>query len=462
MGEIRMKTRGNVAAVLAKAEAGGAYAVELAALRRRLRQLGEHQAGLLPGEVLEPVADLPRLEELPEPPPGQARDVLGRLVVVKLNGGLGTSMGLAGPKSLIEVKPGMSFLDVLARQVLALRERHRARIPLVLMNSPATRGPSLEVLRRYDGLRVPGVPLDFLQGREPKIRADDLLPVQWPADPELEWCPPGHGDIYPALAASGTLDVLLGAGLRYAFVSNSDNLGALADARIAAWLAAEQVPFALEAVRGTAADRKGGHLARYQGRVVLRETAQVPGGDTSFTDVERWRWYNTNNIWIDLRALKGLQAADPAAPALPLVVNSKTVDPRDPASTPVIQLESAMGAAIGSIPGARAVQVPRSRFAPVKTTDDLLVVRSDAYQLTSDGEMMPRFDGPGPVVTLDKEFYGLLSGFEQRFPAGPPSLRRCRRFEVVGDVTFGADVVAVGDVEVAGPRHVPDGEVLGG
>ena len=139
--------------------------------------------------------------------------------------------------------------------------------------------------------------------------------MRWPADPELEWCPPGHGDIYTALAASGTLDALLGAGLRYAFVSNSDNLGALADVRIAAWLAAQQVPFALEAVRGTPADRKGGHLARYQGRVVLRETAQVPDGDTSFTDVERWRWYNTNNIWIDLRALQDLQAADPAAPA---------------------------------------------------------------------------------------------------------------------------------------------------
>ena len=229
--------------------------------------------------------------------------MLDRLVVVKLNGGLGTSMGLSGPKSLLEVKPGTSFLDVLATQVLALRERHGARLPLVLMNSAATRGPSLDALRRYDGLRVPGVPLDFLQGREPKLRADDLQPVQWPADPELEWCPPGHGDIYTALAASGTLDALLGAGLRYAFVSNSDNLGALADVRIAAWLAAQQVPFALEAVRGTPADRKGGHLARYQGRVVLRETAQVPDGDTSFTDVERWRWYNTNNIWIDLRAL---------------------------------------------------------------------------------------------------------------------------------------------------------------
>ena len=456
-----MNTSGHVAAILAKAEAGGLRGAELAALRRRLRQLGERQPGLLPAEVLEPLADLPSRDELPDPPPGQAREVLDRLVVVKLNGGLGTSMGLSGPKSLIEAKPGRSFLDVIATQVLALRQRYGVRLPLVLMNSAVTRDPSLDVLRRYDGLRVPGVPLDFLQGQEPKIRADDLQPVQWPADPELEWCPPGHGDIYTALAASGTLDALLSAGLRYAFVSNSDNLGALADVRIAAWAAAGQVPFALEAVRGTLADRKGGHLARYQGRVVLRETAQVPDGDTSFTDVERWRWYNTNNIWIDLRALADLQDADPGAPVLPLIVNRKTVDPRDPASTPVIQLETAMGTAIGSIPAARAVHVPRSRFIPVKTTNDLLVVRSDAYELTSDGRMRPGFDGPGPVVTLDERYYELLPDFEQRFPAGAPSLRRCRRFEVEGDVTFGAGVVVVGDVRGTGPRHVPDGEVLG-
>ncbi|HEX6519118.1 MAG TPA: UTP--glucose-1-phosphate uridylyltransferase [Streptosporangiaceae bacterium] len=456
-----MDMPGYIPAVVAKAEAGGVHGAELAALRRRLRQLGERQAGLLPGEVLEPVADLPRLDDLPGPSSGPARDALDRLVIVKLNGGLGKSMGLSGPKSLLEVKPGANFLDVLARQVLALRERHGARLPLVLMNSAVTRDPSLEVLHRYDDLSVPGVPLDFLQGREPKVRADGFEPVHWPADPELEWCPPGHGDIYPALEASGMLDALLGAGLRYAFVSNSDNLGALADVRIAAWLAAEQVPFALEAVRGTAADRKGGHLARYQGRLVLRETAQVPGGDTSFTDVERWRWYNTNNIWIDLRALKDLQAADLAAPDLPLIVNRKIVDPRDPGSTEVIQLESAMGAAIGSIPGARAVHVPRSRFAPVKTTDDLLVVRSDAYELTSDGQMRPGFDGEEPLVTLDDDYYRMLPDFEQRFPAGPPSLRRCRRFQVEGDVTFGADVVAVGEVRVTGPRHVPDGNVLG-
>jgi UTP--glucose-1-phosphate uridylyltransferase len=457
-----VNTTGSVAAVLAKAEGDGARGPELATLRRRLHQLGEQQSGLLPGDDLEPLADLPSLGELPEPPADQARAVLDQLVIIKLNGGLGTSMGLSGPKSLIEVKPETTFLDVIATQVLALRKRHGgARLPLVLMDSTATRGPSLELLRRYPGLELPGVPLDFLQGREPKIRADDLSPVEWPADPELEWCPPGHGDIYPALEATGTLDALLEAGLRYAFVSNSDNLGAIADVRIAAWIAAEQVPFALEATRGTPADRKGGHLASYQGHIVLRETAQVPDGDNSFSNVERWRWYNTNNVWIDLRALKELQASDPAAPSLPLIINRKTVDPRDSSSTPVIQLESAMGAAIGSIPGARAIQVPRPRFAPVKTTDDLLVVRSDAYDLTAAGVMKPAYDGTGPLVSLDKDYYRLLPDFDKRFPAGPPSLLRCQRLNVDGDVTFGANVAVVGDVHLTGPRHIPDGEVLG-
>ncbi len=457
-----MDAPAHVRATLTKAEKAGAHPAELAALRRRLQQLDEPQAGVLPGDALEPLSDVARLDELPEPPAEQAREVLDRLVVVKLNGGLGTSMGLSGPKSLLEVKPGMSFLDVIATQVLAVREQHRARLPLLLMNSAGTRGPSLAVLDRYGELRDQASPRDFLQGREPKLRADDLHPVEWPADPELEWCPPGHGDLYTALAASGTLDRLLDAGLRWCFVSNSDNLGATVDVRLAAWVAAEQIPFAMETVRGTPADRKGGHLALHRGRVVLRETAQVPEGDASFTDVERWRFYNTNNLWIDLRALRQLQKADPAAPVLPLIVNRKTVDPKDPSSTPVIQLETAMGAAIGSIPGARPVLVPRTRFAPVKTTDDLLVVRSDAYQLAGDGRMVPTFDGPGPVVTLDPGHFRLMPDFEQRFPAGAPSLRRSTRLRVEGDVTFGADVVVEGDVHLTGPRHVADGEVLRG
>ncbi len=447
-------------AVLAKARADGAHPADLAALRRRLQQLEQPDAGQLPGGDLEPLRGVPRLEELPQPSEAEARQVLDRLVVVKLNGGLGTSMGLSGPKSLLQVKPGRSFLDIFAQQVLATREWYDARLPLLLMNSLATREPSLRTLARHPATAANGqVPLDFLQGREPKLRESDRRPVEWPQDPELEWCPSGHGDLYTSLAASGTLDALVDAGMRWCFVSNSDNVGALPDPRLASWVAAEGVPFAMEAVRGTPADRKGGHLASYQGRTVLRETAQVPPGDASFTDVDRWQYYNTNNLWIDLQALQALQASDPGGPALPLIINRKTVDPSDPASTPVLQLETAMGAAIGAIEGARAVLVPRERFAPVKTTDDLLVVRSDAYQLTRDGRLQATVDGL-PVVSLDPALFRLLPDFERRFSAGAPSLRGCRSLTVKGDVSFGAGVVVEGTVEVTGPRHVADGEVL--
>ena len=410
-----------------KLEEDGASEGVVAAFERRFAQLGDPQAGMLHGDELEPVEEPPALDDLPE---GQAPPI----AIVKLNGGLGTSMGLTGPKSLIEVKPGVTFLDVIARQAQA------ARAPLVLMTSfstdEATRSTNIAART-------------FLQSREPKLREDDRRPVEWPEDPALEWCPPGHGDVYVSLAASGTLDALLDEGIAYAFLSNSDNLGATPDPRIAAWAAAQQVPFVMEVVRGAAADRKGGHIARRRddGRIVLRETAQTPPDDGSFTDVERWRFYNTNNLWVDLRALKALLADDPAGPELPLIVNRKTVDPRDAHSTPVLQLETAMGAAIGAIEGARAVRVPRTRFAPVKTTDDLLVIRSDAYTL-DDGHLRPTFDGDPPVVALDPDHYKSLSDLERRFPKGPPSLRHARSFTVKGDVTFGAGTVVRGDGEV--------------
>src|SRR6185312_14492400 len=203
-----------LAAALDKMRAAGAHPAELAAMTRRVEQLDDPDAGRLSGDVLEPLEDLPLLDELPEPSPERAREVLDALAVVKLNGGLGTSMGLSGPKSLLEVKPDASFLDVIATQVLALRDRYSARLPLVVMNSASTTAPSLQALRRHEGLREQEVPLEFLQGREPKLRADDLMPVEWPANPDLEWCPPGHGDLYTALAASGMLETLLGAGLR--------------------------------------------------------------------------------------------------------------------------------------------------------------------------------------------------------------------------------------------------------
>ncbi|MDP9345828.1 MAG: UTP--glucose-1-phosphate uridylyltransferase, partial [Actinomycetota bacterium] len=391
---------------LARMRDDGAGPAALAAFARRLDQLAAGPgAGLLPGDELEPVADPPRLADLD----GDAQDVRGRVAVIKLNGGLGTSMGLRAPKSLIEVKPGHTFLDLIVRQARA------QGLPLVLMNSATTRDPSMAAAG--GGVR------DFVQGREPRLWADSREPVDWPADRALEWCPAGHGDVYVSLEESGMLATLRAEGVDWAFMSNADNLGAIADLRLPAWAEAQGAPFVMEVVRGAAGDRKGGHLARHDGRLVLRETAQVPDGDESFAGVDRWRFYNTNNLWVDLRRL------DPAALDLPLIVNRTPVDPADPASPDVLQLETAMGAAIGAIDGARAVHVPRARFAPVKTTDGLLLVRSDAYALREDGVLEPRFDGDPPVVTLGPAARR-LEDFEARFPAGPPSLRDRTAFTV--------------------------------
>ena len=451
-----------------KMRAAGVPDVAIATIRHYYEQLAQGASGLVPESEIEPVDTVPDFDELEDPADG-ARDALDRTVVIRLNGGLGTSMGMTRAKSLLPVKDGLSFLDVIARQVLELRRRHDARVPLVLMDSFHTRDDSLAALERYPDLAA-DVPLDFIQNKEPKIRVDDLMPVEWPADPELEWCPPGHGDIYTALVTSGMLETLLEHGYEYAFQSNSDNLGAGLDPRILAWFAAEGIPFLMEVAQRTEADRKGGHLARRgDGRLLLRETAQTPEEDlAAFTDTSRHRFFNTNNLWVNLGALAAALEARGNVLGLPMIVNRKTVDPTDPSSPAVYQLETAMGAAIEVFEGAQALRVPRARFAPVKTTNDLLVLRSNCYVLTADEHVVlaPERNGGPPFVDLDPPHYKLLGDFEPRFPAGPPSLLRAQRFVVRGDVVFGAGVVIAGDVEVeaAGRAqvHIDDGTVLEG
>ena len=424
--------------------------------------LREGDQGTLPEAELEPLTEVPSSEDLPEPEDDSA---LERVVVLKLNGGLGTSMGMTQAKSLLEVKDGHTFLDVIAHQVLHLREQHDAAIPLLLMNSFATRDDTLEALKRYPELRIKGLPVDFVQGKVPKLLADGFEPVTWEADPTLEWAPPGHGDVFTSLATSGTLATLLERGYEYLFLSNSDNLGAVLEPRILDWFAREQLPFLSEVVDRTEGDRKGGHLARRRdgGGLVLRETAQVPDEDQeAFEDVERHRFFNCNNIWVNLRALKRALEERDGVLGLPMIVNRKTVDPSDPSSPEVVQLETAMGAAIGVFEGAGAVHVPRARFAPVKTTSNLLVVRSDAYELADDWTVrLAAQREAAPIVDLSDEFK-LLRDFEERFPAGAPSLVKAERLEVEGDVRFGADVVVRGEVRIEGPASIPDGAVLEG
>ncbi len=449
-------------ASLEKMRRAGLADAAVETFRHYYEQLVAGETGTLAESEIEPLDELPEFEELPE---SDAADVLDRAVVIKLNGGLGTSMGMTGPKSLLEVKEGRTFLDVIAEQVLELRRRSGARLPLVLMNSFTTQKASLDALAAHAGLQA-DVPADFLQNQEPKLREDDLCPADWPRDPDLEWCPPGHGDLYTALQTSGMLERLLDQGYRYAFVSNVDNLGAVLEPRILAWFAAEGAPFLSEAIDRTEADKKGGHLARRRdgGGLVLRESAQVDDDDLdAFQDTERHRFFNANNLWVDLEALAALLDERGPVLGLPLIVNRKTVDPGDKTSTPVIQLETAMGSAIGVFDGAVALRVPRRRFTPVKTTSDLLVLRSDAYELTPQHYVdlvAARADRGAPLVELSDEFK-LVRDFEARFPDGPPSLVEAERLSVEGDVTFGSDVTVRGTARVEGPAQVNDGAVLG-
>ena len=437
-------------------------AIETFAHYYRLLEHGE--TGMIPESTIEPVeiealADVTVSEET-------AAEALRKTAVIKLNGGLGTSMGMDRAKSLLCVRKGMSFLDIIARQVLHLREKYDAPLPLILMNSFRTSDDTMAALARYDDLRVEGLPLEFLQNKEPKLLVDDLSPVSWPKDPDLEWCPPGHGDIYTALLGTGLLDDLLAAGYERVFVSNSDNLGAVPDPRLAGWFAQTGAPFAIEAVRRTPSDRKGGHFARRKndGRLVLRETAQTLDEDKSaLADLDRHRYCSTNNLWVDLRALKDVMDQRDNILGLPLIRNVKTVDPGDKSSPEVIQVETAMGAAIEVFEGATLIEVGRDRFVPVKTTNDLLVLRSDVYDIGRDF-VLDQVSDEIPFVDLDGDYFKLVGEFDKRFPEGAPKMRKATSFTVNGDVTFCRDVEVVGEVTVEGGagERVDSGTVLNG
>ena len=425
--------------------------------------------GTIPESTIDPLTDVPSLEDH-APSDETLSAALRQVAMVKLNGGLGTSMGITGPKSALVVKDGLSFLDVIARQTLALRKQYGVDLPLILMNSFRTRDESLAILGRYPDLDLDGLPIDFLQSTEPKLRVDDLSPVDWPADPELEWCPPGHGDVYLSLSTTGLLKALLDKGFRYVFLSNADNLGATCDPRIAGWLVENDVPYVAEVCDRTVNDRKGGHLAvrKSDGQLVLRDSAMVEQQDEdAFQDIARHTTFHANNLWVDLRVLDRLlsdsEARGEAGIGLPILVNRKTVDPSDSASTDVIQIETAMGGAVGRIEGARAIHVPRTRFRPVKTTNELLLVRSDIFELDDQSAIVSLITHPDPYVDLDKP-YKLVPGFEERFPKGAPSLREATSLRVEGDVTFGADVVCIGDVTVraSGRSTIEDGRRLTG
>ncbi len=433
--------------VLRKMREASLSSAACASFESAWRQAATGHAGLMAEDSLDPADGIPDFADITSASPDAA--LLDRLCVIKLNGGLGTSMGLEKAKSLIQVKDGLTFLDFIARQILWLRKRHGTKGPrFLLMDSFSTSADTIAYLSRYSDL-APDGKLDFLQNKVPKILASSLRPAHWPQDPELEWCPPGHGDLYPSLFGSGCLQSLADEGVEYLFVSNSDNLGATVDAGLLAWFAQSGLSFLMEVAARTASDRKGGHLARRKsdGRLVLREVAQCPEADlANFQDITRHRYFNTNTLWLRVSDLLAALQENGGALPLPLIKNTKTVDPRTPSSPQVLQLETAMGAAIECFAKSGAVLVPRTRFAPVKTTSDLLVLRSDAYTVTEDErlELAPERNGVPPEVILEDRYYKTLTGLEAGFERRAPSLRGCSHFRVEGPWRFENGVVCQG------------------
>ena len=419
-------------------------------------QLLRGATGYIASEEARPLDDVPALEEV-ERKGAVPFDILDRTVMIKLNGGLGTTMGLNGPKASIVVKDGLSFLDIALRHVLHMRQKHHVRLPLILMNSYNTRSEARSTLARYPSFRQ-DVPHDFVQHKVPRIWKHDLSPVEWPDEPRLEWCPPGHGDIYLALLTSGMLDKLLDNGFEYALISNVDNLGATIDLNILAHFVEHDIPILMEAAARTPADRKGGHLARHPKKgLILREIAQCPPDEIDlFQDTRRYRYFNTNNLWVNLPRLKSVLAEQGGMMKLPLIRNEKPVDPRNADTPPVYQLETAMGQAIGIFPYAEAIVVPRDRFIPVKDTNDLLTVWSDAFYLASDYSLrLDRTRSRKPLVDLDKRYYGRLDQLRKRFGAGVPSLVNCSTLKVRGDVHFEDHAVLEGDVLIRNAERTP-------
>ena len=486
-----------------KMRAAGLSDACIAAFRHNYTALVAGETGQIPESDIQPVTELPRYADIDRCATPDS-SLLAQTVVLKLNGGLGTSMGLESPKSLLPVKDGMTFLDLIAKQVLHLRGVGQAFQPggagdfpvarseagntgqespvnrqagkpalqagvrFLLMNSFSTSEPTLAALKKHPELGKLKS-LELMQNFVPKIDLATSRPASWPANPQLEWCPPGHGDLFPALLGSGWLDRLLAEGVKYLFVSNADNLGASLDLHLLGYFSNSNQPFLMEVCERTAADRKGGHLARRNGQLLLRESAQCPPADeAAFQDITRHRFFNTNNLWVRLDLLAEVLKGHGGLIPLPLIKNVKTVDPRDSTSPKVVQLETAMGAAIECFENAGAIVVPRSRFAPVKTCSDLLAVRSDAYEITSDWriELRAERQGQPPALNLDSAHYKLVDQLDALTKGGVPSLRACDSLTVKGAVQFNSGNVFRGKMSLtnggAEPKPLPAGEYADG
>lgn len=422
----------------------------ISAFESTFNSLVSGATGIIPEDTISPVPSLVHTDSLDIEPD---TSLLSSTVFLKLNGGLGTGMGLDKAKSLLKVKGDDTFLDLTAKQVMCMRKELGQNVKFMLMNSFSTSDDTMSHLKeKYPSLASEDG-LEMLQNKVPKLDASTFEPATCESNPSNEWCPPGHGDLYAALIGSGSLDTLLKGGFKYLFVSNSDNLGATLDLKILTHFAKSDASFMMECCQRTENDKKGGHLAirNSDKHLILRESAMCADEDEgSFQDITKHQFFNTNNLWIRLDKLAEIVEKSGGYIPLPMIKNAKTVDPKDDSSTKVIQLETAMGAAIECFEGASAVVVPRSRFAPVKKCNDLLMLRSDAYVITDDfrAVLNPKCDGVAPIISIDSKKYKLVDKLEEATKDGIPSLVQCKRLTIKGLVRMSSKTTFVGECKI--------------
>ena len=397
---------------------------------------------------------LVRYDSLKAPERTHLEAALARLGVCKLNGGLGTTMGCHGTKSAIAVREKKTFLDLTVDQVGELNKKYPVDVPLLLMNSFRTHDDTERLVGKYLG--NPEI-LTFCQNQFPRLleEGDGFLDLKkFGSD---VWYPPGHGDLYSCLADQGYLDRLLADGREILFVSNVDNLGAGVDLRILHYMLREDIPFLMEVTPKTAADTKGGTLYQEKGRIKLLEVANVPPEHVAeFCGQQKFKIFNTNNIWINLARLKELLEKGPLD--LDVIVNRKIVK-----GQPVLQLETAIGTAFNCFPEAVGLIVPRDRFFAVKRTCDLLYLWSDLFHLERGSlKKNPKRISPNlPRITLHEPFDDLQE-FQKRIPVAP-SMVELDSLEIGGAVRFNGAVTLKGTVRLIANKkslRIPKGTVL--
>lgn len=410
----------------------------------------------IPDDVIKFYADIQQRELK------NVKELLNKLVVVKLNGGLGTSMGCRGPKSAISVRNDLTFLDLTVQQIEYLNKTYETNVPLVLMNSFNTDEDTGKILCKYNQVKVHI--FTFNQSRFPRILRESLLPLpKSDLDNSNSWYPPGHGDIYESFYNSGLLQQFLNDGKKYVFISNIDNLGATVDLHILNFLLNPSngpVPeFVMEVTDKTRGDIKGGTLVEYEGKPRLLEIAQVPKEQVDeFKSVSKFKIFNTNNLWVNLEAMK--RVVEENSLHMEIIVNNKISE----CGANVIQLETASGAAIKCFEGSMGINVPRKRFLPVKTTSDLLLVMSNLYSMRTGALEMSRLRSfpTVPLVKLGTTFQ-TVKEFLSRF-ASIPDMIELDHLTVSGDVTFGKAVSLKGTVIIIanhGSRiDIPSGAIL--